>query len=72
MKTVMGVRTKRWTTGRNRWGEGRVHLLVYDKLNKWWKVYCRDGGDMLPYHGVEVPDDTPVTCKRCLASKLIR
>lgn len=56
---------RRLKTYPNRYGEGKVHRMLYSSLNRIWYVSCRGLGGLL-FHGEEVDSSTPVTCKKCL------
>lgn len=62
------AKEKRLLTGPNRWGSGRVHRYLYDRVNKLWYCACQKPY-AFGYHGAVVDSDTPVTCKRCLRSQ---
>lgn len=47
----------------HKWGPGRVHLYVYDSLNRTWHIACRRSD--FRTRGREVPFETPITCKTC-------
>ena len=54
---------KRLKAGKSRWGEGKVHRLLYSRVNKMWYPACRAPGAYI--HGIEVDPATPPTCKKC-------
>jgi len=68
----MGVRHKRQQAPQGRWHatkgvQPKVHLMVFDSLNKYYYRYCTDPPGFEP-HGQDVPDGAPLTCKLCLRS----
>jgi hypothetical protein len=55
---------KRFKSHGSRWGPGKVHRLVWNYENKVWYIACLKPYE--DYYGVEVHEDTEVTCKKCL------
>lgn len=67
-RTRFTSRVRRWRTLPNRWGDGKVHLLVWSKADQEWVFVCprqhTNGTE-------EMHDDPPVTCRECLRSPLV-
>lgn len=61
-KQYLGVKYDLVMTLPSRYSVGRVHLLVYDKLNKCWYVSCTG---FMSYHTMEVSEPWPQNCQRC-------
>lgn len=60
--TRQGVRYRKVESRGGRWSGPKVHLTIYDSLNKEWQLACRRNY----WHGYpEVDDMLPVTCKLC-------
>lgn len=59
-----GVRYAKMQTYPHSYGEGKVHLLYWDSLNKQWRISCCDKLE-LDYHAHRVDDTVEVTCKKC-------
>ena len=62
----MGVRYKLVATNKNRWGDGKVHLMLYRRENREWRLVCRPD-DPTGYFVHDLMVEQPVTCKLCLA-----
>jgi len=62
VKQYLGVRYDLVMTPPSRFTDGRVHLLVYDTLNKCWYVSCVG---FPSFHTVPVSEPRPVNCIRC-------
>lgn len=63
-----GVRYKRLRMYPSRWGEGKVHLMIYRRDYKQWVKACRfDDISILGEEprGVDVNDDEAITCRVC-------
>lgn len=67
----MGVRYRKQQAVKGKWHfqngtEPKVHLLVYSKENRVYYRLCRSKETFFESHGIDVPDNTPVTCSKCL------
>lgn len=58
------TREKRFRTFPHRWGDGKVHSMYYDSLNRLWVSDCKQ--HQLSMHGEFVDENEEVTCKKCL------
>lgn len=59
---------RRLKTPDHRFGEGKVHILVYSRENKVWYTLCQSGTYGKP-QGREVDPTTEPTCKKCLGDR---
>jgi hypothetical protein len=57
------MKERRLQSAPNRWGPGRVHRYIYDRLNAIWYCSCVKPGEHI--YGKEVDPSTPVTCRIC-------
>lgn len=63
----LGVRYKRLRNHPHRWGDGKVHVMIWRRDWRQWVKACRfdDVSALSAVRGEDVPDDEPVTCKAC-------
>ena len=61
----MGVRYKFVTTHKNRWSDGKVHIMFFRRENRDWRLLCRPN-DVNGYFCHDLTYEEPITCKLCL------
>lgn len=64
------AKERRLRTYPHRWGEGKVHRLLWSAENRVWYPACSTphaagGFGGYGFHGERIEDDAEVTCKVC-------
>jgi len=60
----MGVRYKLVATGKNRWSDGKVHIMFFRRENREWRLACRPN-DPTGYFVHDLIVEQSITCKLC-------
>ena len=60
----LGVRYKLVATGKNRWSDGKVHVMFFRRENREWRLLCRPN-DVTGYFFHDLYAEEPITCKLC-------